>query len=190
MSQSEPLQIGNMADFERESAIWTPDQVKMILDAMPAGQPWLFGLLLWWTALRQAEALNLEWWDLQFAGAQPSVTVRKKRIKRACPMKLGRDVSRHNELDNWRNTHKYESVMAIIWLLLTISESDPGLWDRLKRGEIMVDRPEAFSQQRGRGFHGPTLDQPAPSADRAPSLERRGQERRRIKTKPAQKMGH
>ena len=27
-------------------------------------------------------------------------------------MKLGRDVSRHNELDNWRNTHRYESVMA------------------------------------------------------------------------------
>ncbi len=48
----------------------------MILDAMPAGQPWLFGLLRWRTALRQAEALNLEWRDLQFAGAQPSVTVR------------------------------------------------------------------------------------------------------------------
>ena len=55
---------------------WTADQVKIILDAMPAGQPWLFGLLLWRTALRQAEALNLEWRDLQFAGAQPSVTVR------------------------------------------------------------------------------------------------------------------
>ena len=55
---------------------WTPDQVKMILGAMPAGQPWLFGLLLWHTALRQAEGLNLEWRDLQFAGAQPSVTVR------------------------------------------------------------------------------------------------------------------
>ena len=27
----------------------------MILDAMPAGQPWLFGLMLWRTALRQAE---------------------------------------------------------------------------------------------------------------------------------------
>ena len=48
----------------------------MILDAIPAGQPWLFGLLLWRTALRQAEALNLEWRDLQFAGSQPSVTVR------------------------------------------------------------------------------------------------------------------
>ncbi len=46
-------------------------------------------------------------------------------------MKLGRDVRRHNELDNWRNTHRYESVMATIWLLLTISETDPGLWDRL-----------------------------------------------------------
>ena len=46
-------------------------------------------------------------------------------------MKLGRDVSRHNELDNWRNTHRYESVMATIWLFLTISETDPGLWDRL-----------------------------------------------------------
>ena len=47
-------------------------------------------------------------------------------------MKLGRDVSRHNELDNWRNTHRYESVMATIWLFLTISETDPGLWDRLQ----------------------------------------------------------
>ena len=46
-------------------------------------------------------------------------------------MKLGRDVSRHNKLDNWRNTHRYESVMATIWLFLTISETDPGLWDRL-----------------------------------------------------------
>ena len=55
---------------------WTPNQVKTILDAMPPGQLWLFGLLLWRTALRQAEALNLEWRDLQFAGAQPSVTVR------------------------------------------------------------------------------------------------------------------
>ena len=48
-------------------------------------------------------------------------------------MKLGRDVRRHNELDNWRNTHRYESVMATIWLLLTISETDPGLWDRLQK---------------------------------------------------------
>ena len=55
---------------------WTHDQVKMVLDAMPAGQLWLFALLLWRTALRQAEALNLEWRDLQFAGTQPSVTVR------------------------------------------------------------------------------------------------------------------
>ena len=46
-------------------------------------------------------------------------------------MKLGREVSRHNELDNWRNTHRCESVMATKWLLLTISETEPGLWDRL-----------------------------------------------------------
>ena len=55
---------------------WTPDQIKMILSATLAVQPWLLGLLLWRTALRQAEAPNLEWRDLQFAGAQPSVTVR------------------------------------------------------------------------------------------------------------------
>ena len=55
---------------------WTPDQVKMVLDALPAGLPWLFGLLLWRTGLRQAESLNLEWRDLQFASTQPSVTVR------------------------------------------------------------------------------------------------------------------
>ena len=47
-------------------------------------------------------------------------------------MKLGREVSRHNELDNWRNTHRFESVMAPKWLLLTISETEPGLWDRLR----------------------------------------------------------
>ena len=46
-------------------------------------------------------------------------------------MKLGIEVSRHNELDNWRNTHRFESVMATKWLLLTISETEPGLWDRL-----------------------------------------------------------
>ena len=48
-------------------------------------------------------------------------------------MKLGREVSRHNKLDNWRNTHRFESVMATKWLLLTISETEPGLWDRLIR---------------------------------------------------------
>ena len=50
-------------------------------------------------------------------------------------MKLGRDVSRHDVLDNWRNTHRYESVIAIIWLFWTISETDPGLWDRLNYGK-------------------------------------------------------
>ena len=61
-------------------------------------------------------------------------------------MKLGRDVSRHNELDNWRNTHRYESVMATIWLFLTISETDSGLWDRLPWGE-------KFSKAGQRGNH-------------------------------------
>ena len=46
-------------------------------------------------------------------------------------MKLGREVSRHNELDNWRNKHRFESIMAIKWLSLTIAETEPGLWDRL-----------------------------------------------------------
>ena len=54
-------------------------------------------------------------------------------------MKLGREVSRHNELDNWRNTHRFESVMATKWLLLTISETEPGLWDRLS-GDDFVRR--------------------------------------------------
>ena len=52
-------------------------------------------------------------------------------------MKLGREVSRHNELDNWRNTHRFESVMATKWLLLTISETEPGLWDRLLWDRIL-----------------------------------------------------
>ena len=55
-------------------------------------------------------------------------------------MKLGRDVSRHNELDNWRNTHRNESLMATIWLFLTISETDPGLWDRLIRLENSLNK--------------------------------------------------
>ena len=55
---------------------WTPEQVRHILAAMPAGRPWLFALLLWRTALRQAEALDLEWRDLSFAAASPTITVR------------------------------------------------------------------------------------------------------------------
>ena len=35
---------------------WTPKQVRQILAAMPAGQPWLFALLLWRSALCKAEA--------------------------------------------------------------------------------------------------------------------------------------
>ena len=57
-------------------------------------------------------------------------------------MKLGREVSRHNELDNWRNTHRFESVMATKWLLLTISETKPGLWDRLLYDGIDAHRLE------------------------------------------------
>ena len=38
----------------------TPDQVARLLTAMPASQSWLFALVLWRTALRQAEALKLE----------------------------------------------------------------------------------------------------------------------------------
>ena len=60
---------------------------------------------------------------------------------RACPMKLGRDVSRHNELDNWRNTHRYESDMATLWLFVTKSETDPGLWDRLIRHSFSSESP-------------------------------------------------
>ena len=62
-----------------------------------------------------------------YSGTRP---LKSRRIG-ACPMKLGRDVSRHDELDNWRNTHRYESIRASIWLFWTISETDPGLWDRL-----------------------------------------------------------
>ena len=39
------------------------------------GQPWLFALLLWRTVLRQAEALKLDWRDLNFAAASPTITV-------------------------------------------------------------------------------------------------------------------
>ena len=56
---------------------WTLDQVDRLLGAMPAGQPWLFTLLLWRTGLRQAEALNLQWRDLNFSAQVPTVTVRE-----------------------------------------------------------------------------------------------------------------
>ena len=42
---------------------WTPEQVRQILAAMPAGQPWLFALLLRRSALRRAKALDLQWLD-------------------------------------------------------------------------------------------------------------------------------
>ena len=64
-------------------------------------------------------------------------------------MKLGRDVSRHDELDKWCNTYRYKSVMAIIWLFWTISETDPGLWDRLKDENF-----EALSCEAIYGFEG------------------------------------
>ena len=35
---------------------WTPEQVRRILAAMLAGQPWLLALLMWYPALRQAKA--------------------------------------------------------------------------------------------------------------------------------------
>ena len=55
---------------------WTREQVQQLLDAMPTGKPWLLTYLLWRTALRVSEALNLEWRDLRFDGANPSVIVR------------------------------------------------------------------------------------------------------------------
>ena len=61
---------------------WTPVQVRQILAAMPAGRPWLFALLLWRSALRQAEALDLQWRDLNFAAAAPTITVRKSNVSR------------------------------------------------------------------------------------------------------------
>ena len=62
---------------------WTPEQVRQILATMPAGRPWLFALLLWRSALRQAEALDLQWWDLNFAAAAPTITVRKGKEGRS-----------------------------------------------------------------------------------------------------------
>ena len=59
---------------------WTPEQVRQILAAMPAGRPWLFALLLWRSALRQAEALDLQWRDLNFAAAAPTITARKSNV--------------------------------------------------------------------------------------------------------------
>ena len=80
-------------------------------------------------------------------------------------MKLGREVSRHNELENWRNTHRFESVMATKWLLLTISETEPGLWDRLiglhyplasRKDQVGVAFPSSTSTRenfrKGRGI--------------------------------------
>ena len=65
-------------------------------------------------------------------------------------MKLGRDVSRHDVLDNWRNTHRYELVIAIIWLFWMISETDPGLWDRLQTiPNHPTRKPDAHPPRQG-----------------------------------------
>ena len=71
-------------------------------------------------------------------------------------MKLGREVSRHNKLDNWRNTHRFESVMATKWLLLTISETEPGLWDRLIYRQLFrcPRRTDQFRHRSSRQRHG------------------------------------
>ena len=53
-------------DHARTPSLLEPEPVNLILGAVPAGQPWLFDVLLWRTALRQADARNLEWRDLQF----------------------------------------------------------------------------------------------------------------------------
>ena len=52
------------------------------LAAMPAGRPWLFALLLWRSALPQAETLDLQWRDLNFAAAAPTITARKSNVSR------------------------------------------------------------------------------------------------------------
>ena len=90
-------------------------------------------------------------------------------------MKLGRDVSRHNELDNWRNTHSYESVMATIWLSLTISETDPCLWDRLNESELKKDSLCKAEQDSYPGPDPPEQDgMPVPArADRDRNHQRR-----------------
>ena len=51
---------GELHDQPPTSPLLTPDQVARLLAAMPVGQPWLFALVLWRAALRQAEALKLE----------------------------------------------------------------------------------------------------------------------------------
>ena len=52
---------------------WTPKQVRQILAAMPAGQPWLFALLLWRSALCQAEAnRDGDKWREKFASSDVS----------------------------------------------------------------------------------------------------------------------
>ena len=80
---------------------WTPEQVRQLLDATEPGQPWLLTLLLWRTALRQAEALGLQWRDLQFDGTAPTVTVRSGKGGRY------RVVPAHPELvDAFRSVRK------------------------------------------------------------------------------------
>ena len=128
---------------------WTPDQVKMVLDALPAAQPWLFGLMLWRTALRQAEALNLEWRDLQFASTQPSVTVRNGKGGRF------RVVPVHPELvDAFRSVpHRLDFVQSggvskgvehpAVYSARDFYQFRAGL----RRGKIFLLRPDVSSDQ-------------------------------------------
>ena len=62
---------------------WTPTQVDAILDALAPGRDYLYGLVLWRTGLRRAEALALRWRDLRFDDDRPHVIVRKGKGSKA-----------------------------------------------------------------------------------------------------------
>ena len=55
---------------------WVPAQIADILDALAPGRDYLYGLVLWRTGLRRAEALALRWRDLRFDDDRPHVIVR------------------------------------------------------------------------------------------------------------------
>ena len=81
---------------------WTADQVHRLLDALAAHnrhQARTATLIMWRTGLRVSEVLELEWRDLDYAGAPATLLVRRSKTRNA------RTVRMHGELTqvftNW-----------------------------------------------------------------------------------------
>ena len=70
---------------------WTSDQVSRLLDALASHsrhQPRTAPLIMWRSGLRTSKVLNLEWRDLDYLGAPPTLLVRRSKTRRALVVRL------------------------------------------------------------------------------------------------------